>query len=1422
MTQIQRIIVAALLFLFLLTQSLFAEQIKQSKNVLVLYSEDTEHPAHKLTEIGIRKTFRSNKQFDVQLYTEYLDMSRFRSPAHSSALVDYLSRKYADMKIDAIITTYPPTMDLLLGEARAAFPGVPIIASPVSLSYGENLDKSPSRSFVTGAIMGENITGVLDYALRIRPDTKRVALISGAGPNDTYGEQIFRNGLKPYSGKLELIDLTRLPMEDILAKVKSLPPNTIILYSALFRDGAGKSFVPREALSQISLAANAPVFGLYDTLLGHGIVGGRLVSFERLGNEAAELTLRILGGEAPASIPFGGQQAYVNLYDGRELKRWGISETTVLPGSEIRYRQPSLWEQYSLVIIGVAVIIMLELALILGLLTNILRRRKAEGALIESETRVRLAVWSAGAGLWTLNTATGLLWVSNKAREMMGVALDAELNSEKFLTLVHPEDRERVGLAMRQTFQPEQDGRIEYRVVLADGNVRWIESFSSRLHKTAEDENSLTGVSVDITERKSAEEDRRQYQEKLEALVEERTASLRESEKKFRSMFENSLDGILFTTQEGEILNANEAACEMLGRTKEQLCEIGREGVVDKSDFGLADAMGGRLLEGRWKGKLDFKRSDGTIFPVEVSSNIFKDEHGNERAVIAIRDITERKRMEDELRNAKEEWEKTFNAVPDLIIILSNDHKIIRVNRAMAERLGLHAEDCIGLICYETVHGTDAPPVFCPHCLLLDDGKEHSVEVHEERLGGDYIVTASPLLDSGGHIFGSVHVARDITERKQAEVALRESEALFRTAIDASPDGFVITDMNGYIQMASPSILRMRGCEREEDLLGHFGLEFYLPEDWDYCKSYITRVLDKENPGPDEFRAVRVDGSLIDIESNGVLILGADGQPTGLLYIMRDITQRKLTEDALRISQEKFTKAFMLSPDVIMYSRLDDGKIAFVNEAFKEIFGDDETIIGKTGLEINLWDDPEDRKKVYEILEAEGKLNNFEFFFRNKYGDKRCGLMSAGVLEVNGVEYLLTFGRDITDNKRLEAERLEMERKLLHAQKLESLGVMAGGIAHDFNNLLMAIMGGLEFALDDPALTTKTRSSIETAMRASERSAELSRQMLIYSGSAYYTPKELDLGELANKLAHENEHLFISVIPQTTTLNFKINQGLPLIRGDADQIQRVITNLVINASEAIGKNSGDVTLKTSVMDCDESYLGRSRLEEKPEPGEFVFVEVTDTGCGMDAETQHKLFDPFFTTKFWGRGLGMAEVMGTVKGHHGAITVDSEVGKGTTIRVLFPVATRVQPLAVTDVEIAETGSSVPDSATKRKTVLVVDDEELVRNMVLSRLEVLGYDTISAVDGAEGVHLFRERLNEIDLVLLDFAMPRMNGVEAFGELRRMRPDVKVILSSGYTEDAVSKSFPGPKPAGFLSKPYKLEALKAELDRLLGIVG
>ena len=246
----------------------------------------------------------------------------------------------------------------------------------------------------------------------------------------------------------------------------------------------------------------------------------------------------------------------------------------------------------------------------------------------------------------------------------------------------------------------------------------------------------------------------------------------------------------------------------------------------------------------------------------------------------------------------------------------------------------------------------------------------------------------------------------------------------------------------------------------------------------------------------------------------------------------------------------------------------------------------------------------------------------------------------------------------------MEAERLEMERTLLHAQKLESLGIMAGRISHDFSNHLAVVLGNLELALTDLPPDSEATESIMKAIEAANSSVELSLQMLIYSGSAFYLPKDIHVNELLNRTSD----LLQSSVPKHVNLKLEIGDTLPAIKGDADQIQRLVTNILDNALDAIGDNKGQIRLSTGVLDCDKTYLRHNRLEMKPDPGRFVFLEITDSGCGMDTETLRKLFDPFFTTKSNSRGLGMSEVMGIVKGHHGALFAVSQLRKGTTIQV----------------------------------------------------------------------------------------------------------------------------------------------------------
>jgi CheY-like chemotaxis protein len=321
--------------------------------------------------------------------------------------------------------------------------------------------------------------------------------------------------------------------------------------------------------------------------------------------------------------------------------------------------------------------------------------------------------------------------------------------------------------------------------------------------------------------------------------------------------------------------------------------------------------------------------------------------------------------------------------------------------------------------------------------------------------------------------------------------------------------------------------------------------------------------------------------------------------------------------------------------------------------------------------------------------------------------------------------------------------------------------------------------------------------------------------MLAYSGKGRFVVSSLDLGELLR----ENANLFRSAVAKSITMDLRLAAEGCMVEANPSQIQQVIMNLITNASEAIGEGAGTITLSTGLLSCDEAYLTRSRLEEKAPPGDYVYVEVRDNGCGMDAETVQRVFDPFFTTKFTGRGLGMSAVLGIVRGHRGALMVDSVQGRGTTVRVLLPAsgAPTIQeprgqaPAKKTSVDPSPTG-----------TILVVDDEPTVREICAEYAEQLGYRALSAADGKGALALYREHGHDIACVLLDLTMPQMDGLSTFRELRRMRPDVKVILCSGYDEQDAVRRFAREGLSGFLHKPYLLHELEARLDEALDTRG
>ena len=425
------------------------------------------------------------------------------------------------------------------------------------------------------------------------------------------------------------------------------------------------------------------------------------------------------------------------------------------------------------------------------------------------------------------------------------------------------------------------------------------------------------------------------------------------------------------------------------------------------------------------------------------------------------------------------------------------------------------------------------------------------------------------------------------------------------------------------------------------------------------------------------------------------------------------------------------------------------------------------------------------------------------------------------MLDVSGkFSGTITTLNDITERRRAEQiaqDLIENERTLLQAGKLQSLAVMAGGIAHDFNNHLMALLGNLELALDNAPIGATITKRIEHAIVATDKLAILTHQLLVYTGQKYYRKEELDLFKIIRKQGEA----FQTNLPGNVTLNIQSQCDLPVISGDEEQIERIFINLVTNSVEAIGDGTGEINISTGVVDCDQSYLDQCLLKENAAPGKFVFLEVSDNGGGLDEETRSRMFDPFFSTKFWGRGLGLPEVMGIVRSQKGAIFVNTLVGKGTTVTVLFPLPTIDAPALAMGEELIKLEAEMSSQPDTRKTVLVIEDEVEVRELCLELLELFGYDTIGADNGEEGVQKFLKHQNRIDVVLLDLIMPKMDGFEAFAQLIRIKPDVKVVISSGFTIEALENKFKDSTPAGFLHKPYQMDKLREELDRVIKIV-
>ncbi len=527
---------------------------------------------------------------------------------------------------------------------------------------------------------------------------------------------------------------------------------------------------------------------------------------------------------------------------------------------------------------------------------------------------------------------------------------------------------------------------------------------------------------------------------------------------------------------------------------------------------------------------------------------------------------------------------------------------------------------------------------------------------------------------------------------------------------------------------------------------------------------------------------------------------------------------RKLVEDLLhdknnqlerevieRIKNEQlFRDLFQNAADPIYISDM-FGKILNANDqACNELGFTYEELLTKQITDLDAgYQDPEKVEAFFKNL-MEIKSATFETEHRRKDNSQFHVEIHASCINYNGSPAIMGVVRNIDERKRIAVEQMKLEQQLLHAQKLESLGVLAGGIAHDFNNILTSIIGNAELALLRINKESPGVDNLHRIEEAAARAADLAKQMLAYSGKGKFVIENINL----NLLLEDMMHMLEVSISKKAVLRLNLIPDLPSVEADTTQIRQIIMNLIINASEAIGDKSGVIAVTTGCMDCNKDYLKDVWLDENLNQGLYVYLEIADTGCGMDKHTLAKLFDPFFTTKFTGRGLGMAAVLGIVRGHKGAIKVYSELGKGTSFKILLPASGK--PANIFN-HVGYEGNWKGSG-----TVLLVDDEETVRGMGKEMLQEFGFTTITANDGREAVEIFKTT-PDISFVILDLTMPHMDGEQCFRVLRQIKPDVKVIMCSGFSEHEVTKKFMGKGLAGFIQKPYKLSALKEAIQKI-----
>jgi two-component system cell cycle sensor histidine kinase/response regulator CckA len=647
---------------------------------------------------------------------------------------------------------------------------------------------------------------------------------------------------------------------------------------------------------------------------------------------------------------------------------------------------------------------------------------------------------------------------------------------------------------------------------------------------------------------------------------------------------------------------------------------------------------------------------------------------------------------------------------------------------------------------------------------------------------------------------------RDITERKKVERNLVESKERYRNLIELAPDGIIVSDIKGYILVVNTAFLSLTGFTKSEIEGKHFTeLPTAVSGDFESHEEIFKKIMKSETMRNATFQYRCSDGSLKWGEAD-ISLIKIEGRIEGIQWIVRDVTERKKIEEALLKSEEKYRYVVENTREAILVAQ--DGMLKFVNPSTCRLSGFSEQEL--LSMPFSNFVHPDDRALVggthLKRIRGEKVPDVYSFRIVTKNGSTRWFQISAVLISWEKRPATLNFLTDITESKEAEDELKAKERQLLQAQKMEAIGRLAGGVAHDFNNLLTAIIGYTDILLIHPKMDQELKKFVEQIKNSSSRASSLIQQLLAFSRRQMMQAKTIDM----NRLVANIDKMLRRLIGEDIELFTLFEKDLGMIKADPGQIEQVIMNLAVNARDAM-PDGGKLVIETKNVELDQAYFdGRANGN----PGSYVLVSVTDTGHGMDEETKKHVFEPFFTTKDRGKGtgLGLSTVYGIVKQSGGYIWVYSEPGRGSTFKCYFP---RVNDVLL---EI-ETRQERSLSKGGSETILLVEDEYIVRNLISNILRHYGYTVIESENGEKALQV-REQWSgsSVDMLITDVVMPGMSGRALADKLHGLYPEMKVLYISGYTDDAIVRH--GVLDAGipFLQKPFAPNDLAQKVREIL----